>query len=246
MRPISVLVALAAIVVAGCTETTRLTKPSLTLSAQPALSLSPRVAFTIVDDEAAGRGKDYRDRLANAVCVAYPGAFSYRPAAKFPAKGQAALTLNIRQLGSYFNRTPASRLRRPVAHPASIKADFEDWSAVIRSATTGEPLIKGQVGGWTILPGLYHGWSGIAHIDIEIHDNRPGHSFQAVFSIAAERSAPNTFGLISASMTADDAWREVAPAIGRLFAATAEKMRKDQSRTGTVPVEVSETCMNAG
>ena len=246
MKRIPLIVAAAGLVVAGCTETTRLTKPSLALSAQPALTLSPRVAFTIVDDEAAGRGAAYRDELAKTICAAYPGTFAYHPSTEFPVPGKAALTLNIRQLGSYFNRSPASRLRRPVAHPASIKTDFEDWSTVIRSATTGEPLIKGQVGGWLLLPGLYHGWSGIAHIDREIHDNRPGHSFQAAFSIAAERSAPNSLGFITASMTADDAWREIAPAIGRLFAATAEKIRKDQSRNGTVPVQLTDSCMNAG
>lgn len=246
MKRIPVLVALAVVVVTGCTETTRLTKPSLTLSAQPSLTLAPRVAFTITDDEAAGRGAAYRNELAKKICAAYPGAFTYRPAAKFPEQGKASLTLKIRQLGSYFNRTRASRLRRPVAHPASIEADFKDWAVVIESAATGEPLIKGQVAGWLILPGIYAGWSGIAHVDVEIHDNRPGHSFQAAFSIAAERSAPNTFGLISASMTADDAWKEVSPAIVRLFAATAEKVRVDQSRTGAAPAQGAETCMNAG
>jgi len=157
---ISIAVIFIAGFVSGCGGTIQLSKPTLTLSAQPALNLSPRVAFSITDDEATERGTDYTNKLAATICSAYPDAFTYRPAAKFPEQGKASLTPKIRQLGSYFKRTLASRLRRPVAHPASIQADFEDLSVVIRSATTGEPLVKGEIGGWLILPAFTMGGAG--------------------------------------------------------------------------------------
>lgn len=245
MKRFLLVLASSVMILTGCTETTRLTKPKLSLTSQPERNLSPRILFTIADDEAADRGQDFARSMATRICAAHPGAFRYLPSVAAPPPGQVLVTMRIRQLGGYFNRTRFSRLRQPVATPESNEQDMEDWGNVVVSATTGQPMIAGQVGTYLITPGLYHGWSGIAHIDFKINDARPGHSLEAQFSIAAERSALNTFGFATAALTAAEAWGIVNPAINRFLLAASNKVSRDQSLSGSAQPGPAGTCMGA-
>lgn len=232
--------------VGACNSTTLLTTPKLALSGQPGATLAKPVLFSITDEEAKARGPAYLSELAASICAAYPKALKLVSPEKIPVPGQVSIKIYIRQLGAYFNRANVSRMRHRPREPQLTDPGIGDWGKVIAASMTNSPNVGGYVSSPNLtgaLLGIQSGWSGIAFLDIDLHDNRTGKSVSTGFSIAAERSTGNTLGYLSATANAADAWKVVQPAIKRFLEAAVDKVTQE-TPTGNTPNPPEHVCLD--
>lgn len=211
--------ALLALALSACSEVS-LTKPDLAL-APKAQSLSPPLELKIVDDQAGERGNDYASRLATQIRNAYPHAIELA-SAPTPVEGRANLTLHIHFLGAQFNKTQKAVLPNTPSL-TTARGTVDDWRPVVAAAAGTGPVSSG-----TVFSNLSSNWSGIAYLDAEIRDTRPGHQAALLIPIAAERSGPNKFGALQAQLEADSAWDAVTPRLAALLDATIAKLAAEQ------------------
>jgi len=219
-----VLLASVCLFVAGCSETI-LMSPDLKLTEHSDLKLLPPIALWVVDEESAERGTAYAGQFAAAILNAYPGSFELLEPSATAGEGRVRVTIRIRQLGAFFNRTKSSVLMRD-PDQTRINGTIADWHEVVAASTrqTG-PDISGSV--YVLLPG---NWSGITNIIVDVEDRRENHA--AVFSLplATERSRPNDFGYAAARLAAEDAWDNTVPSLTAFLDSAVRKVKSEQPR----------------
>ena len=223
------------VLVAGCSKEIVLIKPKLTLTSRANISLAQPVAIRVVDDEAGGRGVKYSAKLLKAICNAYPHSFKAVSPDSIAVHDRVVINIYIRQLGAYFNRTKKSVLGSR-AYRVINKKNIAGWGRVIAAAQATQPVVSGTV--FKYLPG---NWSGIAHIDVEVRDRRPGHFASFTISIAAERSGGNDLGYARATFLASDAWNSVGPRLAAVLHAANQKVAGDVPATSKA-IRRSRTC----
>ena len=208
---------------ASCTEVL-MTKPDLALTKQPEISLAPRIALTVIDDGAGERGNAYAGQLGEAIASAYPQAIESRQSRAEPPVGRVTRVIHIRQQGAVFNRTRSSLLASGGSTLTRVEGTTTGWDGVVAAAATTEPVASGTV--YVLLPG---NWSGIADLDIEVHDRRLGQTASFTLPLVAERSRPNDLGFVAAMMVADDAWQSIAPRLTAFLDAAVRKIKTEGS-----------------
>ena len=211
------------VLLSACSEVV-LTKPNLPLTQRPEITLVPAIALSVIDDEAGERGGLYAAQITKAIVDAYPRSVEAVAPGAAAAPGRVALSIHIRQLGAFFNRSQSSIMDARAARNGP-EGTVADWDGVAAAAVGAGPTASGTV--YAHLPG---NWSGIAFLEIEVRDRRPGKSAAFAFVLAAERFRPNELGYMEARMAADDAWQEIAP---RLVAFIDAAIRKVKAEAGT-------------
>jgi len=211
--------ALLALALSACSEVS-LTKPDLAL-APKTQGLNPLLELRVVDDQSGERGGDYANRLAMQIRDSYPRAIELA-STPAPVEGRANLTLHLHFLGAQFNRTRNSVLGN-APDLTVARGTVDGWQPVVTATAGNGPVSSGTV--FVLLPG---NWSGIAYLDAEIRDLRPGHNAALVIPIAAEHSAPNKLGALQADLQAASAWEAVTPRLAALLDATIAKLGVEQ------------------
>lgn len=210
---------------AGCSNEILLIKPKLALKNQPNISLARPIAFKVLDDEIGVRGVKYSAQLVEAICNAYPHSFEAVSPDSIAIDDRVVINIRIRQLGAYFNRTRKSALGPRASH--AIKGSVAGWGRAVAVARPKQPVVSGTV--FVVLPG---NWSGIAHIEVEVLDRRPGHLASFTIPIAAERSRPNDLGYVGAASVANEAWGSVGPRLAAVLEAAVQKVAGDKPAAG--------------
>jgi hypothetical protein len=191
------------------------TQPTLTLIPRPDLQANPPINLVVLDDQASERS-GYAAQLAKTIQDAYPRAIS-APMQTTPAPQQVTLKLHIRYIGASFNQTKDAVLSNQTVDPP--RGNAADWQPLVTRAIGLHAVSSGWV--YKKLPG---NWSGIAHIDIEVTDRRPGAKAAFRFPLVAERSAGNDFGYARAQMVASDAWSEIGPRLAHFLDSAVHKV----------------------
>ncbi len=231
MKPRQLLFALlpVSLLITGCTDPTVHTKPRLTLHGQPQTVLQYPIGFAIVDHEAAQRGSEYAAELTTTICKASPRSLKAFPAAKLPIEGTVSLRINIRRLGGYFSRQENTVIRASDTRHTNA-GDIAGWASIIKTAKGNQPVTAGRTPRVIIGAPIYAGWSGIAHLNVEIMDRRAGSNATMTIPLAAERAAGNMLGYMSARIQADEAWQAVAPQLARLLEGSIQKVSAEEQR----------------
>lgn len=210
---------IAAILLTACDRVV-LTKPELTLSQSPTLEARPPLHLVVMDDQAAERGGNYAEQLGKSIRDAYPRAVAL---AAEPVAGQATVILRFRQLGAFFTNNRGSVLQAAggISAPRGTSSGWESVMAELggyRSRVSGNQFL--------ILPG---NWSGIAYVEVEVRDQRPGRAAVFGFSLASERATANTLGYLGAQMVASDAWGEVEKPLTAFLNAAVRKLANEST-----------------
>lgn len=219
------------LLITGCNATSGVmhTSPTLTLSKSALFGPHHPIAFTVIDHNVSERGIEFVIGLTKEICSAYPNAFVASSPNFKPAQGQVSMKIGIRQLGAFFNRTKVSLLSKS-GYNGLVVGDHDNWQSVIDAAKPSQSEISGTVGGPL---GVTAGWSGIAYLEIEIHDLREIEPHVFTVPIATERSTPNNFGIITAGMNSAEAWSVTAPRLSNFLDASVMKIIAEQKTETT-------------
>ncbi|MFC4270776.1 hypothetical protein GQF03_03510 [Sneathiella chungangensis] len=230
----SCCVLLLAVLVTGCASLTNTeihTSPEVSLNSSFQRAPDKPILISVIDHDAAKREGDFGPVLINEINRIYPNAFQVVPPSTSSVAGSVSMQIHVRRLGGFFNDSTLSVLRRS-GYKDPVSGDADEWQQVILEAKSEQPVISGYVGGPY---GIIRGWSGIAFIDIKVHDLRFDRPHIFTISIAAERSTLNNFGFITAQMNAAEAWEDVEPRLARFLDAAVQKVAAEQYRQVSPP-----------
>lgn len=189
------------------------------------------ILISIIDHDTVKREGDFAPILSNSIDQVFPNAYKIVPPTASMVAGSVSMRIHVRRLGGFFNQTGVSVLQRS-GYTGPVSGNADGWQKVILASKSQDPVISGTVGGRY---GIRHGWSGIAFLDIEVHDLRFDSPRIFTVSIAAERSTPNRGGYFSAKINFGRAWENVEPRLARFLNAAVTKVTDEQSQQVAPP-----------
>lgn len=213
--------ALLTVFLCACGGREVLTKPDLALTRQPTLEVRPPINLIVTDDQAAERGSGYADQLSKSIRDAYPQAVISLPTDAAPASGQVTIAIHVRQLGAFFTNERGSVLNK-AGGIAPARGTPTGWEPVMAQIAKYPSKIAGTQ--FIYLPG---NWSGIAYMEVDVRDRRPGRTAAFSFPLAAERASGNDLGYLRAQMLASDAWGEVSKPLSVFLDAAVRKIASE-------------------
>ena len=205
---------------AGLMNTEVHTNPEVSLNSSFQKAPDRPILISIIDHDAGKREGDFATVLINSIDQVYPSAFQFVPPAAPPVAGSVSMQVRVRRLGGFFNETRYSILEKS-GYTGPVSGNADGWEQIILASASEVPAISGHV--------YMRGWSGIAFLDIEVHDLRFDHPRIFTISIAAERSTGNYFGYATAKLNAAEAWDDVEPRLARFLDATVRKVEAEQN-----------------